>query len=56
MASAYIGSTCFPPIIGFLSSVFTLGVFPWVLLALAISALALSERAESATRKAVVGT
>ncbi|MDR2752594.1 MAG: MFS transporter [Clostridiales bacterium] len=55
MASAYIGSTCFPPIIGFLSSVFSLGVFPWILLALAVSALALSERAEAATRKESVG-
>jgi fucose permease len=48
MASAYIGSTCIPPMIGLLSEFTTLAAMPWTLLAMALGALIFSERSERA--------
>ena len=44
MASAYIGSTFMPLILGFLAAQISLGIWPWFLLALAFGMLLLSER------------
>jgi len=43
MASAYLGSTCFPPLFGILAGRFTTSLYPWYLLALAAAMLVCSE-------------
>ncbi len=44
MASAYVGSTCVPPIIGVLAGALSLRVLPWALLIAALGMLFASER------------
>ncbi|MDR0886097.1 MAG: MFS transporter [Clostridiales Family XIII bacterium] len=50
MATAYIGSTFLPPLIGLLSEYLTLSVLPWILLVLALGAFAFSEKVAHVTK------
>ena len=44
MAFAYAGSTCFPPLLGALADRFSVGVFPYFVMACAVTMLIASER------------
>ncbi|MDD3336856.1 MAG: MFS transporter [Eubacteriales bacterium] len=44
MASAYLGSTFMPPIFGLLAQWIGVGLYPWVLLAMALLMVAMSEK------------
>ena len=43
MASAYVGSTCMPPLFGVLAEHISVGIYPWYLAAFAVLMLAMQE-------------